>query len=156
MKLPTSPISHVICSVALIALIFTMQFYYTYVVDNLWEEMVQRELKEIADYVSDTLANLYFLANSTNYDVILEKDLNLPPDVRDSTYVVEIVNQSNSAQNIYARLEDKSWIDATSWLLPGLKVDNRNQVIASGRKAVVAGCLRNSTGVYVWMKFKVT
>lgn len=151
--MPTSPISHVICSSALIILIFTVQVYYSYVVDNIWAEMARRELKEITDYVSDTLANLYFLANSTNCDVTIEKNLNLPSDIRDSTYIVQIVfNETRSAQNIDAYLEGKSWISSNSWLLPGLRVDNQNQVIKSGDKAVVAGCIRNGTGVHVWIK----
>lgn len=151
--MPAPPISHVICSTALIALIFTMQFYYTYVVDNIREEMARRELKEIADYVSDTLANLYFLANSTNCDVTLEKTIPLPTDVRDSTYVVQIVFDEidRSAQSIDAHLEDKSWVSATSWILPGLKVGDQNKAVRVGGRAVIAGCLRNSTGVYVWI-----
>ncbi len=152
--MPEQMISHLICTTALIILIFMMQFSYTYVVDNIWAEMVERELKEIADYVSDTLANLYFLANSTNSDVIIEKTLNFPSDIRGSTYTVEIVvNATGSAQYIHAYLKGKPWISAASWLLPGLSVDKKihESIIESGGKAVVAGCSRVSMNVYVWI-----
>ena len=76
--MPAQTISHVICTTALVALIFVTQFFYVQVVNNLQAEMTRRELKEIADYVSDTLANLYFLANSTNLDIELEKSLACP------------------------------------------------------------------------------
>jgi hypothetical protein len=67
--------SHLICTSALIVLIFLMPFYYFYIVDNMNTEMATRELKEIADYVSNSFGNLYFLANSTAMDVQLHKDL---------------------------------------------------------------------------------
>jgi len=151
--LPEQMISHLICTTALIILIFMMQFSYTYVVDNIWAEMVERELKEIADYLSDTLANLYFLANSTSGDITLEKALNFPSDIRGATYFVEIVNDTatGSAQYIHAYLKGKPWISATSWLLPGLGVNNKSEIIESGGKAVVAGCSRVSMNVYVWI-----
>jgi len=147
-------VSHVICTAALIILIFTMQSYYLYVVDNIWVEMVERELKEIADYVSDTLANLYFLANSTNSDVTLEKTLSLPSDVRDSTYMVEIErNDADFAQSIHAYLKGRSGINAISWILPGLRVGVENQLIESGGKTVFAGCRRENADIYVvWIR----
>jgi len=150
-------ISHVICTTALIALIFMMQFSYFYVVDNIREEMTKRELKEIADYVSDTLANLYFLANSTNRDVELQKTLSLPSDIKGSTYLMEIVfnNETLLAQGVHAYVKDRSWIDATSWLLPGLRVDGQYETVESGGKTVVAGCRHISTSVYVWIAYEV-
>ncbi len=80
--MPSPTMSHLIATSALILLIFTMQVFYFYVVDNIWVEMTQREMKEITDYVSDTIANLYFLVNSTNYpNVTLQKALNLPTEI---------------------------------------------------------------------------
>ena len=152
--MPAPPVSHVICTAALVILIFTMQSYYLHVVDNIWVEMVERELKEIADYVSDTLANLYFLANSTKGDVNLTKTLNLPSDVRDSTYIVKIENNTEGfAQSIHAYLKGRSGVDATSWLLPGLKIDEEKTFeIESGGKTVVAGCHRENAITYVWIR----
>lgn len=148
--------SHVICTTALITLIFLMQFSYFYVVDNISAEMARRELKEIADYVSDTLANLYFLANSTNRDVELQKTLSLPSAVRGSTYLMEIVfNETLLAQRVHAYIKGKSWIDATSWLLPGLRVDGQYETVESGGKTVIAGCRRDSASVYVWIAYEV-
>jgi len=154
-------VSHVVCTAALVILIFTMQFYYLHVVDNIWVEMVERELKEIADYVSDTLANLYFLANSTKTEVTLIKTLSLPSDVRDSTYMVEIENATGFAQSIHVYLKGRSGVDATSWILPGLKIkgDEYTQPIESGGKTVVAGCSRTvlpekKPDIYVWIGYK--
>lgn len=149
--------SHVICTTALIALIFVMQFSYFYVVDNISAEMTRRELKEIADYVSDTLANLYFLANSTNRNVVLQKALNLPSAIRGSTYLMQIeFNETTRvAQNVHGCIKGKSWIDATSWILPGLRLDGQYETVESGGKTVIAGCKRDSTSVYVWIAYEV-
>ncbi|MBE0512904.1 hypothetical protein IBX38_07630, partial [Candidatus Bathyarchaeota archaeon] len=89
--MPAPTMSHVICISALITLIFVMPLFYFNVVDNINVEMMERELKEVADYVSNSLGNLYILANSTNCDVLLKKKLDLPSSIRDSTYYVEIV-----------------------------------------------------------------
>jgi len=152
--LPSQTMSHVICSVALVTLIFVAQFFYVQVVNNLQAEMTKRELKEIADYVSDTLANLYFLANSTRSDSELEKRLSLPSEIRASSYIVEIVsNASGSAQNVHTYLRDEPSTDATSWLLSGLTVHpNKTCQIESGPKNVLAGCRRASPDVYVWIE----
>ena len=155
--MPAPTMSHVICTTALIALIFVMQFSYFYVVDNISAEMTRRELKEIADYVSDTLANLYFLANSTNRDVVLQKALNLPSAIRGSTYLMQIeFNETTSvAQHVHGYIKGKSWIDATSWILPGLTLDGQYEKVESGGKPVIAGCKRDSTSVYVWIAYEV-
>ncbi|UCE16030.1 MAG: hypothetical protein JSV12_09325 [Candidatus Bathyarchaeota archaeon] len=153
--MPSHTMSHIIFTSALIALIFLMQFSFTAVVDNMKTEMIKRELKEITDYVSDTLANLYFLVNSTNYsNVTLEKTLNLPSHVQNSIFVINITLNEGSAQSIYAYIKDNSRIDVSSWILPGLKVGSQSQTIESGRETVVAGCSRVSTSALVWIVYK--
>jgi len=150
--LPAPTISHVILTGALIILVFTVQLFYVYVVDNIWADMVRRELKELTDYVSDTLANLYFLINSTSLDTTLKKTINLPSRVSGSSYRVEIASSGGAAQSVKAYLEVKTWINATSWLLPGLKVNSQfqaNQVIQSLGITALAGCTRVSKNVYV-------
>lgn len=146
--------THVICIGALIVLIFAMQVSYSYVVDNIQAEIARRELKEIADSISDTLANLYFLTNSTVEDVTLEKNLNLPSDVKGLNYVIEIVFDANKfAQQVYTYIKSKSGISAVSWLLPGLKVDeSKYQRIERGEESIVVGCSRVSMSIYVWIK----
>ncbi len=146
--------SHIIFTSALVALIFLMQFAFIFVVDNMKTEIIERELKEITDYVSDTLANLYFLVNSTNYsNVTLEKTLNLPSHVEDSIFVINITLNEGSAQSIYAYLKDNSRIDVSSWILPGLKVENQTS-IESGGRTVVAGCRRGvDLDVYAWIAY---
>jgi len=153
--LPAPTMTHIICTSALITLILVMPLFYSHVIDNINVEMKERELKEVADYVSNSLGNLYLLANSTNRDVLLKKKLDLPSSIRDSTYYVEIVYdpEDRSAQYVKAYLKDSSGISADSLILPGPKADNETGcVIESGEKTVVAGCVRNGTGTYVWIE----
>ena len=155
--MPAPTMSHLIATTALIILIFTVQVFYLYVVDNIWEEMSQRELKELTDYVADTLANLYFLVNSTNTDTTMEKTLNLPLEIGDQSYSMEIMqDQNNTATGVKAYFLGMTWLNVTSWLLPGLKVDtNQTRVIQSSGRTVVAGCSRVSpSDVYVWIAYK--
>ena len=155
--MPAPTISHVILTGALIILVFTVQLFYFYVVDNIWAEMVRRELKELTDSISDTLANLYFLVNSTSLDTTLKKTINLPSRVSGSSYRVEIVNSGGAARGVRAYVEVKTWINVTSWLPPGLRVNTGNppppktEAIQSIGRTVVAGCTRVSKNVYVWL-----
>ena len=139
----------------LVTLIFLMPFFYTNITNNVEAEMMKRELKEIADYVSSTVANLYFLVNSTNYgDASLEKELiYLPSDVEGSVYVVEIVENGGNASRISAYLRNRSSIGADSWIVPGLKVDGYNSIESDGGPTV-AGCNRNGTSFFVWIKYR--
>ena len=152
--MPAPAISHLIGTSALIILILVMPLFYFYVVNNINVEMMNRELKEAADYVSNSLENLFLLANSTNCEVVLEKKLDLPSSIRESTYYVEIVYDLNSsAQCVKAYLKGDLGASADSLIVPGLKADNKKGcVIESGDKTVVAGCGRNCTGIYVWIR----
>jgi len=150
--------SHIICTSALIALVFVMQFSFMYVADNMRTEMSKRELREISDYVSDSLANLYFLANSTDCaNVTLEKTLSLPSNVQGFTYSLSIYFNASTfeALSVNASTRGSLWAEATSWLLPGLKVDpNATKTIVSGDKTVVAGCSRDvDLNIYVWIAY---
>ena len=153
--MPAPTISHLICSMALVMLIFVMPFFYAIAINNISVNMVQRELKEVADYVSNTLANLYFLVNSTDsHDVYLEKELlYLPSMVENSVYIVNITKIDGSGGNaskITAYLKDRSSVAADAWLAPGLKPSPACHSIESGGRTVVAGCSRNGT---VWIKY---
>ncbi len=154
-ELPAYTMSHVICTSALIALVFLMQFSFMHVVDNMRTQMIKRELKEITDYVSDTLANLYFLVNSTgSSNVTVQKILSLPSDVSGSTFIINITSNENFAQSTYACIKGNSQINTFSWISPSLKVANQSETIESGARAVVAGCRRNlDLGVYVWIAY---
>ncbi|MGC9346235.1 MAG: hypothetical protein ACP5ER_05550, partial [Candidatus Bathyarchaeales archaeon] len=125
------------------------------VANNIRVDMMRRELKEITDYVSNTLANLYFLVNSTNcLNVNVTKELlYLPSAVENSVYTVEIEGNAGNAPKITAYLKDRPSVAADAWLVPGLKVGTENSVESGGR-TVVAGCSRNGTGVYVWIKYR--
>lgn len=154
--MPAPAISHVILAGALIVAVFTVQVFYFYVVDNVYSDMVRRELKEITDYAADTVANLYFLANSTDTNSLLEKTLRLPLDVGGSSFSLEITkDQSNYAQKVKAVVQGKSWLSVTSWLPPGLLLDPKSETIQSSGKTVVAGCQRVPSKIYVWIAYKV-
>ena len=152
--MPAPTMSHLIATSALIILIFTIQVFYFYVVDNIGEEMTRRELKEIADYVSDTITNLYFLVNSTNHpNVTLQKTLNLPTEIADSSYRIQILNDTDGfAKSVLAFLENKSWLNANSWLPPGLKVEESVPILING--TVLAGCRWSSGNTYVWLVYE--
>jgi len=154
MAAPT--ISTLILTGALIAVIFTVQVFYFYVVDNISSEMIKRELRELTDYVADTVANLYLLLNATNTNPPLEKSLRLPLDVGGSFYSIQITfDAGNTAQTVKGTIQGKSWLNATSWLPRGLKVDtSKTQTIGYSVKTAVAGCQRIASNVYVWIAYK--
>jgi len=133
-------------------LIFAMPFFYAIVVNNISAGMMQMELKEIADYVSNTLANLYFLVNSTDVSsTSLEKELlYLPSAVENSGYILKIDGSGGNASKIIAYLKDRSSVVASAWLVPGLKTSTENSIESGGRKVIV-GCSRNCT---VWIKYE--
>lgn len=154
--MPAPTISHVILTGALIILVFTVQLFYFYVTDNMWAEMARRELKEITDYVADTLANLYFLVNSTRLDTTLRKTLLLPSRVAGSSYTIELLSSGGFAQSVQVYFDGKTWVNAASWLPPGLRVNfQANQQIWSLGRTAVAGCSRASKNVYVWLTYEV-
>jgi hypothetical protein len=140
----------------LIGIIFAVQVFYFYIVDNISSEMLKRELRELTDYVADTIANLYLLLNATNTNPPLEKTLRLPVDIGGSFYTIEVTwDASNNAQNVKGVIQGKSWLNATSWLPRGLKVDvSKTQTIGNSVKTAVAGCLRVASNVYVWIAYK--
>ena len=154
--MPAPALSHVILTGALIGVIFTVQVFYFYAVDNVWVEMTQRELQELTDYVADTIANLYFLVNATNTNPMLTKTLRLPLDVGGSSYTLQVTyDQSNNAQSVKSALEVKSWVGASSWLPRGLKVDAaRTQTIEGSGKTVVAGCQRVASNTRIWIAYE--
>jgi hypothetical protein len=140
---------------ALIILIFVMPFFYAMVVDNIKADMVRRELKEIADYVSNTLANLYFLVNSTDYfNVRLTKELiYMPSNVENAQFIVKIEGDGGAASNVVAYLKDRPSVSAEAWFAPSLKMGSKN-FVESGRGVVIAGCNRTYEGVYVWIDYQ--
>jgi hypothetical protein len=148
-------ISHLICSIALIALIFVLPYFYAIIVDNIRMDMVRRELKEITDYVSNTIANLYFLVNSSEVvNVSLQKELMyLPSNVEDFVYILEIVESNEYSLRVTAYLRDRPYVAADSWLTSGLKIDTARSSIVSSGLTFLVGCFRNSTGVYAWIGY---
>jgi hypothetical protein len=145
--------SYLICSMALIVLILIMPSFFAMERNSIAEDMAKRELTEISDYTSNTLANLYFLANSTSStNVNITKSLlYLPLTVEGSFYVLNITSTDGvNASKVTAFFKDASRVSGDSWLVPGLRLLNESSIEITG-KSVTAGCLRNSTGFYVWL-----
>jgi hypothetical protein len=131
-----------------------MPIFYNVVAENIETDVIEVELKEIADYTSNTIENLYFLVNSTNsLDVSLEKELiYLPSNVEHLSYVLEIVELENTTTRVVANLKDNPSVQVYSWLIPGLKVSQNQNRIESSERTVIVGCNQNATGIYVWIK----
>lgn len=144
--------SHLICSTALVVLIVLTPVFYGYYMDKIHTALIERELTEIADYTSNTLANLYFMANFTNaVPLNLTKAIiYLPSNVEGSTYMLNIASADENTLKVTAYLKDRPSVIGESWLPPGLKADSKNS-IQSSSKLALAGCYRNVTGFYVWL-----
>ncbi|TRO52184.1 hypothetical protein E2P63_03940 [Candidatus Bathyarchaeota archaeon] len=148
MAAPT--MSYLICSVGLIVLIIAMPVFYSIERDNIANRIAESELTEIADYTSNTLSNLYFLANSTdNANINLTKQLvYLPLTVQGSFYKITIESVDEEASKITASFTDRPSISSDSWLVPGLKVGNSYSVESSSKK-IFANCFRNEAGFFI-------
>jgi hypothetical protein len=145
--------SYVICSMALIVLVLVIPSFFEIQRDSIADEMTRRELTEIADYTSNTLSNLFFIAKSAHSsDVFLTKELlYLPSMVGDSFYVLNIDNSSDSLK-VTACIEDQPWISGQSWIAPGLNVHEFPQEIKSyelDSTIAVAGCREESGSFYI-------
>jgi hypothetical protein len=137
----------------LIVLILVLPFFFAIERDNVKEQMAIRELIEISDYASSTLANLYFLSNSSHsQELTLTKDLiYLPLTVQGSFYTLSINSiDGENASKVTTVLNEKSSVIGDSWLVPGLKVINSSSIEITGR-TVTAGCYRNGDNFYVWI-----
>jgi hypothetical protein len=144
---------------SLVTLIFVLAFSYFSTAESIQIEITERELKEVTDYVSNTLENLRFLANSTlniateggmPSNVSLEKELSLPSTIKDSVYAIEITGDGSYALDLSAYIKDSPNIRANSSLMPGLKTAGLTY-IESGDKKTVAGCRREGVDLYVWI-----
>jgi hypothetical protein len=147
--------SHLICSMALVVLILLLPSFFVLERDNVSEQMATRELKEIADYTSNTLEHLFILANSTDSEELrITKGLiYLPQKVQGSIYVLNISSTDGiTGSQVTASLSDRPWIVGTSWLVPGLNSDNAQAVIVGGDYTLEAVCERNENGFYVWIE----
>ena len=147
-------ISHIICTAALLTLILVLPFAYANIRDNIKTNVTQLELKEIADYVSSTLANTYFLVNSTNSpNTTLTKALvYLPQTVEGSFFKLKIDGNLSYATGVTVELISTPPVKATAWLPAGLS--GGGLLVESKRGLVLAGCIRNSTGTYVLLDYE--
>lgn len=146
--------SHIICSVGLIVLVIVLPVFFAAERNSIAQDLARRELTEITDYTSNTLQNLFLLANSTtDKELIITKELiYLPLTVEGSFYTLNIQSIDGvNASRVNAFLNDKPAVEASSWLVSGLKVTS-DQSIDIKNIAITAGCERNASGFYVWIK----
>ena len=147
-------IGHLICSMSLVALIFVLPFFYSVVVTNVQQDMMTRELKEVADYVSDTLANLFLLVNSTESQLLQKELVFMPAMIEGSTYVLTIEADEGVVSRVVINLRDEPSISAESWLsFPTLEVSGEDQIVSQGGRAI-AWCGRNGTSVAVGIRYE--
>ena len=147
--------SYLICSMALVALILILPGFFAIEYKSVAEEMATKELTEISDYTSNTLQNLYLLANSTNSgELTLKKELlYLPSRVEGSPYTLRISSDSGgNALQVTAYIADKSWVEGFSWLVPGLKILPPNNPLTINERAIFAVCQREADVFYIWME----
>jgi hypothetical protein len=139
---------------ALIVLILVLPSFFEIQRNSIADEMTRRELTEIADYTSNTLSNLFFLAESAHsYDISLSKELlYLPSTVGDSFYAVSIDDDGNSTK-VVAYIKDQQWISGQSWLDPGLEIAPETSLEINSyelaSKIAVASCYGGSGNFYV-------
>lgn len=147
--------SYLICSMGLVVLILVLPGFFALERDRVTEQMAERELTEICDYTSNTLENLFLLANSTNSPTLtVTKELiYLPMTVEGSFYTLQIVPAVSDASSprVTAFLNDRHWVNASSWLIPGLKVTG-DALLAINGTSMVAGCTRSADAFSVWIE----
>jgi hypothetical protein len=148
-------ISHVICTMALVTLIVIMPVFYSNIRDNITVDVSKVELKEVADYVSNTYGNTYVLVNSTDLpDANITKQLvYLPSMVEGQLFTVRIDSEGNNATGITAYLKDRPDVSATAWLSPGLKVNDVSPLESGGGVAVV-GCYRVDQDIFMALGYE--
>jgi hypothetical protein len=148
--------SYLICSMALIVLIIVLPSFFEIQRVSIAENMTRRELTEIADYTSNALSNLFFLAESTDVAISMTKDLMyLPLTVGDSFYVLNITDVGDSLK-IQAYIEGQELISGESWIVPGLKRAEFSEAIYSYElksKIAVASCYEGESDFYISLGF---
>jgi len=125
------------------------------IVSNVRAEVIRRELKDIADHVSNTFSNLYYLLNSSSSTRILRKTLEVPEKVEEILYYIQINynTSSNKAENIKVYLVSDNSIYAVSWLTPGLKVNtSMNLIVLSSENDIFACCSRFGGEFLIWFE----
>ncbi len=152
MAAPT--MSHIICSIGLIVLTLLMPVFFAMQQNSVAQDMAIRELTEITDYTSNTLQNLFLLANSTNSEelTLTKEMIYLPLTIEGSFYTLSIQSIDGvNASSVTAFLNDKPTVEGSSWLVSGLKITSEQSVEVSNN-LIVAGCDRSASGFYVWIK----
>jgi hypothetical protein len=148
-------VSHIICTLALVTLIIIMPVFYANTRDKITVDIAKVELKEIADYVSNTYGNTYVLVNSTGFpDANITKQLVfLPSTVQGYIFEVRIDGESTNATGVTVYLRDRPNVAASAWISPGMKV-NGIPPLVSGGGVVVVGCYREGQEIFMSLGYE--
>jgi hypothetical protein len=135
---------------ALVTLIVIMPIFYANIRDNITMDVTRMELKEVADYVSNTYGNTFVLVNSTDLPNanITKQLVYLPSMIEGQLFNVRIEKTGNNATGITAYLKDRPEVSATAWLSPGLKANDISPLQSGGDVAVV-GCYRVGQDIFM-------
>ena len=151
--MPAPTLSHLICTTALILLIFVMQFFYMQIINNVQAEVMRREFKDIANHVSNTFSNLYYLLNSSRSSTILRKTLEVPERVEGMLYYIQINCTGGNADSIKVYLSSDNSVYAVAWLVPGLKANlSRDLVVLSSEGSIIACCGLFGGDFLIWFE----
>ena len=140
---------------ALVVLIIIMPVFYSNIQDDIKVDVVEMELKEIADYVSNTFSNTYFLLNSSDISNIniTKRLVYLPTEVESYTFGINFEENESNVVGVTTYLIDRPYVNATAWISPGLKVGEID-AIESGRGIVEAGCYKSGNEVFLLLKYE--
>ena len=140
---------------ALVVLIIIMPVFYSNIQDNIKVDVVQMELKEIADYVSNTFSNTYFLINSSDISNtnITKRLVYLPSEVESYTFGIKLEENESNVFCVTTYLKDRPNVNSSAWISPGLKIGDV-EAIESGKGIVVAGCYKNGDDAFLLLKYE--
>ncbi|MEM2960938.1 MAG: hypothetical protein QXU67_04975 [Candidatus Bathyarchaeia archaeon] len=109
------PISHIIGTIALIALTASVAAYFAITVYHTQADILRQQLAEVSSYVSMNLMEISTLINFASFssnDSVMYKVINLPPDVSGYAYAIELINEESGGILVRAYLLSRQDIEA--------------------------------------------
>ena len=156
-KLVSNVLSHVIGTVALISLFFTVGTYYSVTYLSIQNEAMSSQLEEVADYVASTLINLVSLSSLNNQNHNVSIELKLPKHIGDKIYEVVIeefvdpnTNESLFRVRAYLALQPSIYgVSALPWPAEGrIRLHNQTEIISSSSEHNIAFSCRVGSEIY--------
>jgi hypothetical protein len=53
---------------------------------------------------------------------------------------------------VTAFLNDKPWVESSSWIVPGLRITAKNSIDIQNTATVEVGCERKANTFYIWIE----